>query len=121
MKYNVPSGGATVASGQRGVSRNHYAVVPKTTMQHKLAYVVGNDPTTTLAQAGFPGEPTKNGQRPGWSSLARRSKRYLSAPSCLVLRDGILVSDDEVGEDVVREIYGALDESERITVVALHI
>lgn len=88
-------------------------------MQHTLAYVVGNDPAQTLALAGYK-EAGKDGQAPIWSALRRRARRYLSSPPCIVLRDGITISEDDDGEDVVQAVYSALDENERITVVALH-
>ena len=89
-------------------------------MNYTLGYVVGNDPAKALEYAGF-GGADKSGQ-PSWSALARKSKRHYSGysvPKMLVLRDGTLISEDEVGEDTIREIFGTLDEQERITVVAL--
>ena len=92
-------------------------VAPDITMQYTLGYVVGNDPAAALEHTEFRG--SEKGDQPSWSVLARRSNRYMDTPHVLVLRDGTLVSESDVGEDVMKEVFGALDDRERITVVAL--
>lgn len=92
---------------------------PNTQLMFNLAYVIGDHPEFALAQAGYNQAEQIDGQQPIWIRMFRRTKQFLRKPPVLILSDGTKIDSAKVGKERVKEVWDALDSSERITVVAV--
>ena len=117
---NVPGGGATVASRQRGVNSFNGTDAPKTTMNHTLTFVCGENPDTLLQRVSLiRSDSTQlSGQ---WDHLVQRTngRPFEQPPENLVLSDGKIVTQAEVGEDGIRARLLELEPSERVTILTV--
>lgn len=119
-EYELPGGGATVATRQRGAYLFMAPSCRETTMRQHLTFVCGDNPDASLQQASLVRSDSTqlSGQ---WDHLVERTsgRPFEAPPTYLVLRDGTVVSQAEVGADGMRSRLLALGPTERVSILTV--